>query len=136
MNTWFLNDAGPRTLVSGGICSGVCAMAVFDPREEALIRLALDAAASKGEQENAASALIRSLRKRGVKPEALLTGSELAIRQQTPSVNPGAVKMPWGKFKGLRLEEIDEKYLRWCLWKCSKATICADIRRFLRLPQK
>jgi hypothetical protein len=106
---------------------------VFVSKEEKLIRLALDAAAAPGEIENASRALVASLRARGVRPEVLITGSELETKtagEQTVS-NPGAVRMPWGQYEGLRLDQIDVKYLRWCCWKCSKAEIVPTIRAYL-----
>jgi hypothetical protein len=117
-----------KQLIASGRCmSGVFAMAVFDAREEAPVRLALDNAASIGEQDNAARALIQSLRRRGVSHESVIIGQELEAKQ-TALADPGAVLMPWDKFRGLPLRDIDLKYLRWVLWKCPKAKICSVIR--------
>jgi uncharacterized protein (DUF3820 family) len=44
--------------------------------------------------------------------------------------------MPWGKYEGLRLDQIDVKYLRWCLWKCAKAEIVPVIRDYLKYKQQ
>jgi hypothetical protein len=111
---------------------------VFESKEEKLLRLALDDAAAPGEIENAGRALIASLRARGVRPEQLTTGDQLATKTAQPQTvsNPGAVRMPWGKYEGLRLDQIDVKYLRWCLWKCAKAEIVPVIRAYLKRKQQ
>jgi hypothetical protein len=117
-----------------------CMAGIFESKEEKLLRLALDDAAAPGEIENAGRALIASLRARGVRPEQLTTGNQLATKttaSQTETFsNPGAVRMPWGKYEGLRLDQIDVKYLRWCLWKCAKAEIVPVIRDYLKYKQQ
>jgi hypothetical protein len=129
-------EAWTRLLASGRTMSAPFAMALFQPKEEALVRLALNDAASVGEQDNAARALIRSLRARGVDPEALITGKELEQKAIKPWSDPGSTIMPWGKYVGRPLSEIDPAYLRWVLRKCSKAAICPTIRDYLKLLQR
>ena len=103
-------------------------MSAFESKEEKLLRLALDDAAAPGEVQNATLALITSLRRRGVRPEALITGNELVQRSNTAR-DLGREVFPWGKFEGRHVAEVPEKYLRFCLWKCSKARFTIDVIR-------
>jgi hypothetical protein len=97
-------------------------------KEQKLFRLALDPSASAGEIQNAAIALIMSLRARGAsaydKREANAFGfgpspppppppSRNPFRSR-PEDWPGWIEMPFGKYSGKRLSEIDPGYLRWC----------------------
>lgn len=92
--------------------------------EEKLLRLALDPAAHPGESDNAAVALIRSMRKRGVSAYSP-TGLEKEKGHSAPPKPsdhsiyprdwPGSIQMPWGKHKGKRLCEIDPSYFSWCI---------------------
>ena len=150
VNSFFLADARvwiERLLASGKSISAPFGMAdngVYSELEEKLLRLALDAAAQPGEQHNAAVALVQSLRKRGVRPEYLILGSELAAnKRRSPREaptgseieNPGAILMPWGKYEGIPIRLISPKYLRFCLWKCGNADpgLLAAIRAYLRI---
>jgi hypothetical protein len=95
--------------------------------EEKLLRLALDPAAHPGEADNAAVALIRSMRKRGVSayaPTGLEKEKGHSFTPPPPPPKPpgnypmdwpGSIEMPWGKHKGKRLCDIDPGYFRWCL---------------------
>jgi uncharacterized protein (DUF3820 family) len=94
----------------------------FSEKEAKLYRMALDKAASEGEIANAAIALIRSLRDRGV--SAYDTKESSNFQQQPPPPRPddpneylwpGTIRMPWGKHQGTPLAEIDPGYLRWCV---------------------
>jgi hypothetical protein len=103
----------------------------FTPIEQCLIRLALDPAAAPGEIENSGAKLMLPLRRRGVVPEEVL-----AYSIQAPDLNAfrfGEILMPFGKYKGLRLREIDPGYLRWVYENCreSHADLCRAIRRFM-----
>lgn len=98
--------------------------------EEKLLRLALDAAAQPGEAENAAVKLIQSLRAR--KLDGYDHGVKSAFSANTPPKYkappepesppgnwpedwPGSVIMPFGKYQGKRLAEIDPSYFRWAV---------------------
>jgi hypothetical protein len=104
----------------------------FTPIEQCLIRLALDPAAAEGEIQNSGAKLMLLLRKRGVVPEEVLAYS-------IPAPDPnafrfGEILMPFGKYKGLRLREIDPGYLRWVYENCREthADLCRAVGRFLR----
>src|SRR5690242_10663000 len=88
----------------------------FTPTEANLIRLALDKAAAPGEIENSGAKLMLLLRRRGVEPEEVLAYS---IHAPDPNAFAfGEILMPFGKYKGLRLREIDPGYLRWVYMNC------------------
>lgn len=104
----------------------------LNERELKLWRLALDPAAGEGEIANAAIALLRSLRQRKVSayddhdvrntfggryrtPPPSPTPPPSAARWYTQSDWPGTIIMPFGKYAGWRLGEMDPDYLRWCV---------------------
>jgi hypothetical protein len=93
----------------------------FTEREQKLFRLALDRSASKGEIANAALALINSLRERGVsaydkkEADSFKVGKPSPPRHDPVANWPGSILMPWGKYKGRPLAEIDPSYFRWCI---------------------
>lgn len=91
----------------------------FHALEEKLLRLALDGAASEGEIQNSAVALIRALRARGVRPEALMRGSELPDRPRQ-NFEAGNMLMPFGRYRGRPLRSVPTAYLHWCLRTCQK----------------
>jgi hypothetical protein len=125
-------------LQARGVAIGNPAMALFHSKEEALVRLALNEAASEGEIEVSAVKLIRALRARGLDPEVLITGKELALAKPKPQTvtDPGEVVFEWGKWRGSAIKSVPKKYLRWVLWKCARAEICPVIRAYLGIPQK
>jgi uncharacterized protein (DUF3820 family) len=94
---------------------------VFNSLERKLIALALDEAAAVGEVQNSAVMLIQSLRRRGMRPEALILGSQLLAlsRLDTPLERARRLKMPFGKHKGRRLDAIEPSYLKWALREAS-----------------
>jgi hypothetical protein len=108
---------------------------LFIPLEQKLIRLALDDAAAPGEVLNASVSLIKSLRKRGVRPEALLQPAANGVTRSAPRQAPdyGSTILSFGKFRGFRIREVDPDYLRWVLGNCqlSCPAICKAIQRFL-----
>jgi len=101
-------------------CSGL-----FSEREEKLLWLALDQSAQPGEVRNSAVALIESLRRRGMRPESLILGSQLQVsrRPETTLAQARLRIMPFGKHRGRRLEAIEPAYLRWALRKCSNLSL-------------
>jgi hypothetical protein len=82
---------------------------LFIPLEQKLIRLALDDAAAPGEVLNASVSLIKSLRKRGVRPEALLQPAANGVTRSAPRQAPdyGSTILSFGKFRGFRIREVD-----------------------------
>jgi hypothetical protein len=106
---------------------------LFSEREEKLIRLGLDPAASAGEVANSATALFQSLRKRAVRPEALIEGAELRVPSWSDAALERAarVKMPFGKHKGREIGVIEPGYLRWCLRECDNLSLA--LRESIRL---
>ena len=88
----------------------------FTPLEQCLIRLALDPAAAEGEIQNCGSKLMLLLRRRGVDPEEIL---QYSIESTSPKTFVHSeLRMPFGKYKDLRLREIDPDYLRWVCRSC------------------
>jgi uncharacterized protein (DUF3820 family) len=94
---------------------------MFIEVEQKLIRLGLDPAASAGEVQNSGAKLFQNLRRRRMRPEALILGSQL----QAPSLPETALAiarrrvMPFGKHRGRHLEAIEPSYLKWALRECS-----------------
>jgi uncharacterized protein (DUF3820 family) len=93
----------------------------FTELEQKLIRLGLNEAAEPGEIANASLKLIESLRRRGMRPEVLILGSQLQ-----PPLQPGTALaiarrrvMPFGRHRGRRLDAIEPDYLKWALRECS-----------------
>jgi hypothetical protein len=85
----------------------------FSPTEQKLLRLALDPAARGGEITSAAAKLIASLRRRGVPPEQIIRGSELA--EKTALETAAAVRLTFGKHKGKPIADVPRDYLQWAL---------------------
>src|SRR3954471_20039164 len=82
-----------------------------------LWRLALDTQAQKGEIENAAVAILISLRSRNFKAEML---NEVVKPQPKPKAkpekhkpDPGDIVFQFGKHKGKKIREVPPDYLHW-----------------------
>jgi hypothetical protein len=106
---------------------------VFNSLERKLIALALDEAAAVGEVQNSALMLIQSLRRRGMRPEALILGSQLLAPSlsHTPLERARRLKIPFGRHKGRRLDVIEPSYLRWALRESSCLSL--DLREAIKL---
>lgn len=93
-------------------------MTLLNEREMKLLRLALDDSALEGEVDNAAVALISSLRVRKAKAEDFSreTSASPGGGSTKPKNGPdwGSVKFTFGKMKGRPIEEADPSYLLWC----------------------
>jgi uncharacterized protein (DUF3820 family) len=93
---------------------------MFNEKEMKLWRLALDPGAMKGEYENAIVLILNSLRARNFKPEDL-SGVKPQPQQQhyrprqDKQTHWGTTKMPFGKYKGEMLQDIDIDYLHWVM---------------------
>jgi len=102
-----------RFIASGKRFTSFAMAGVFEPKEKALVGLALNDATSVGEQHHAAVALIKSLRKRGVRREMLLRGSEFVERAREPRAdNLRREVFRWGKFMGCRVDSVRAHFLR------------------------
>jgi Putative quorum-sensing-regulated virulence factor len=106
--------------------------APLEDKTAKLILLALDPHAAPGEVDNAAVALVHSLRRQysdGFSFLAELTDK----RPPEPDNRYGETQMPFGKHKGRQLRDIDPTYLLWVLANCTNADayLKIAIRRFL-----
>jgi len=97
-------------------------LVALSEKEQKLLRLALDTGAFGGEADNAAIMFVRSLRERAVRPDELITGRSKPRRpraetRRSPRRLPGSafVRMPWGKYEGVRLVDVPGYYLVWAL---------------------
>lgn len=89
---------------------------MFTEFEQKLLTLALDSAAEKGEIDNSAVMLLRSLRTRGVKPADLIAGLQNGSGPPIYSrPDFGICKFPWGKHKGELFRDISPSYLLWAI---------------------
>lgn len=103
----------------------------WTPIEEKLIRLALDDAAHPGEVSNCATKLFALLRKRKVSAEQLIEPQDDVVVVAPPE--SGNLRLPFGKYTGIKLSEVDPDYLHWFSANCrNKAPkTCTAIERFL-----
>ena len=118
---------------------------MFTDLEQKLIALALDNSAARGEIDNSAVMLLRSLRARGVTAGELIRhlGNGNGNGSSGPPIysrpDYGTCVFPWGKHKGEMFMDIKPSYLLWALdWiaetedKATKWAQLADqIRGFL-----
>lgn len=81
---------------------------MFNDKEMKLWRMALHPNTNKGEIENAAIAIINSLRSRNYKYEDLTTAP-----MATATVDWGTTTLSFGKHRGMMLNEVDPSYLMW-----------------------
>ncbi len=93
----------------------------FTELEQKLLRLALNAGAEPGEIRNASLKLVESLRRRGLRPEALIEGAE--VQSDSGIEQARCMRMPFGKHRGKGLDQIPVAYLRWVLSKCSNLSV-------------
>lgn len=84
---------------------------MFTDKELKLWRMALHPTTMDGEITNAAILLIQSLRERKITVEDLVKGKPYS----QPQTHWGTVKMPFGKWKGEMLQDIDLDYIHWCI---------------------
>jgi hypothetical protein len=91
---------------------------MFTSVEEKLIRLALDDAAQPGEVRNCAVKFVQSLRRRGIKSEALVRPLPPPTRFCVELDRARILKMPFGRHRGRRLDVIEPDYLKWALANC------------------
>jgi hypothetical protein len=91
---------------------------MFNEKEMKLWRLALNPGALQGEVDNAAMMIINSLRQRKFNPEEL-NGAKPQQQHYRPRQDKqthwGTTKMPFGKYKGEMLQDIDIDYLHWVI---------------------
>ena len=88
------------------------------PLQRQLVLTAMDLAAAPGEQTAAAGSFFGSLRNQYPDGYALLTDlAEIHPPEADPSSRYGAVTMPFGKYRGRPLSEIEPNYLLWVLDK-------------------
>jgi hypothetical protein len=100
--------------------------------EKKLIRLALDDAAAPGEVSNCAVKLFTLLRKRKVTAEQLIEPQSNVVI--VAPLESGNLRLPFGKYAGIRISEVDPDYLHWFATNCQPraSKTCAAIARYLR----
>jgi hypothetical protein len=109
-------------------------------KERKLILLALDRAASPGETDNAAVALVRSFKARfrdgyKVLDELESKGFSPTARSRTNYVvDYGETVLPFGKYRGQELRDVPPDYLLWVLRNFERLndSLREAITRFLR----
>jgi hypothetical protein len=84
--------------------------------EMKLLCLALDKGAYPSEADNAATMLVRKLRKRNASAE------ELTGQNADDMILYGKMKMPFGQYKNEMLMNIPTDYLAWVLANCQNIT--------------
>jgi uncharacterized protein (DUF3820 family) len=106
---------------------------VFTDTEQKLIKLALNEGTQVGEIQNSAVMLIQSLRRRGMRPEALIVDSQLPAQEPLTTALDRARRrvMPFGRYAGRKLDAIEPGYLRWALRECSCLSL--GLREAMRL---
>jgi hypothetical protein len=107
----------------------------FSDKEASLVRLVFDGSASPGEINNGAVALVRSLRRRYRSGHQFLNDVQSPPPPRPPESRDhfGAVIMPFGKYRGRQLRDIDPLYLDWVQRRCRNANpyLIRAIRRYL-----
>lgn len=90
---------------------------MFTEKEMKLWRLALDAQAQKGEIDNAAIAILKSLRSRNFKAETLTSvvkpEPKPKPKPEKHKPDPGDIVFQFGKHKGKMIREVPPDYLHW-----------------------
>lgn len=103
----------------GGVRAAIDGMDVEKAKK--LMRLAIDSGASDEEADTAARMLFRGLRLAGVTFEQMVRGlAGVEIKTRTVFVPTGIdgadCRMPWGKYRGVRLIDVFERdpgYVEW-----------------------
>lgn len=87
----------------------------MNPKLEKLLRLALCPSAANGESDNAAVAFVRSARSSSETFESLFPK-----RIPEPVRTAPSMIMPFGKWKGSAVRDVDTGYLEWALNNLNK----------------
>jgi hypothetical protein len=95
------------------LCQRSLSGGLLDERERKLLRLALDRAVQPGELRNAAEALIKSWRERGVTVEDF----DEERQTLTIEIDHGRKIVPFGKYEGQRVGDVPHSYLKWLVGK-------------------
>lgn len=92
---------------------------MFTEKEVKFLRLALDKSTTDGEWKNAIVMFGKSLRDRNISVETMDGKPQPQPQRQysksTGGTKWGTTKMPFGKYKGEQLEDIDVNYLHWAM---------------------
>ena len=89
-------------------------MIKINQKQAKILKLALDPVATEGEWQNAAILLFKSLRSSGATYHDVdLSDASGNLREFQPNQAMLDKVMPFGKFSGTRLRDLDYDYLEW-----------------------